>query len=160
MITPLELEKLEFEKHMGGYKRTSVDDWFTVIKGDYEAIYKENIALKDKISVLEELIAKYKAMEDTMQSSILLAQQTGENAISAAKQEADLIISRARQQADAAENDAKQERQKLLEQSEKIKHDLNVFAAKNISLLKSQIEILNQINSDCLNSRVDQEETD
>ena len=68
MMTPLELEKLEFDKTMNGYKRASVDDCFNLIKTDYETIYKENIALKDKIGVLEELIAKYKAMEDTLQS--------------------------------------------------------------------------------------------
>ena len=157
MITPLELEKIEFDKKIGGYKRSSVDDWFNVIKGDYEALYKENIALKDKISMLDELISKYKAMEDTMQSSILLAQQTGENAIASARREADAIIERARQQAEVVENDAKQEKQKLSEQSEDVRRELTAFAAKNISLLKSQIEILNQINNDCLINKFGQE---
>ena len=160
MITPLELEKIEFDKRVGGYKRSNVDDWFNVIKGDYEALYKENIALKDKISVLEELISKYKAMEDTMQSSILLAQQTGENAIAAARQEADIILERARQQADAARDDANQEKQRLVEQSENIRRELTAFAAKNISLLKSQIEILNQVNNDCLINKFGQEDKD
>ena len=158
MMTPLELEKLEFDKTMNGYKRASVDDCFNLIKTDYETIYKENIALKDKIGVLEELIAKYKAMEETLQSSILLAQQTGENAVSAARQEADMIVSHARQQAEAVTNEARQEKQALAGEAEKIRTELTAFAAKNISLLKSQIEILNQINNDCMINRLGQEE--
>ena len=160
MITPLELEKLEFEKKLGGYKCESVDEWFNIIKNDYNTVYKENIALKDKIGGMEELISKYKAMEDTLQSSILLAQQTGEKAISTANSEAELIVSRAKDQAEAIISEAKSERQKLTEKSEDIRKNIAVFAAKNISMLRSQIELLNQINTDSLTSTFRQDITE
>ncbi len=148
MITPLELEKLEIDKSFGGYKKSSVDDLLALIKSDYETLYKENIAQKDRISVLEELVSKYKAMEDTMKSSIILAQQTGEEAISASREQADILIKNARSQAKAIEEESKEEQKKLFDVTENMKKDLTVFAAKSISLLQAQIEMLEQIKQE------------
>ena len=149
MITPLELEKLELDKTFGrGYKISGVDDTLNLIKNDYETLYKENIAFKDRISVLEELVSKYKAMEDTMKNSIILAQQTGEEAISAAREQADIIIKNARNQAQAIEEESASEQKKLFEAKEDMKKDISVFAAKSISLLSAQIEILEQMKQE------------
>ncbi|MBO4898013.1 MAG: DivIVA domain-containing protein [Clostridia bacterium] len=148
MITPLELEKLEIDKSFGGYKKSSVDDILALIKSNYETLYKENIAQKDRIAVLEELVSKYKAMEDTMKNSIILAQQTGEEAISASREQADILIKNARSQVKAIEEESKAEQRKLFDVTENMKKDLTVFAAKNISLLQAQIEILEQIKQE------------
>ena len=149
MITPLELEKLELDKTFGkGYKISDVDDTLNLIKNDYETLYKENIAFKDRIAVLEELVSKYKAMEDTMKNSIILAQQTGEEAISAAREQADIIIKNARNQAQAIEEESASEQKKLFDAKESMKKDVSVFAAKSISLLTAQIEILEQMKQE------------
>ena len=146
MMTPLELEKLEFDKCFGGgYSRQNVDDAMEMIRTDYEAIYKENIAYKDKISVLEELVSKYKEMEDTMKNSIILAQQSGESAISAAREQADSILNDAKLRSEAMIREAEREQKEIRQEAGTVKKDLSVFAAKNISLLQSQIEILNQM---------------
>lgn len=147
MMTPLELEKLEFDKSMGGYKRASVDDNMLVIRNDYEAIYRENIAHKDKIAVLEGLVAKYKAMEDSMNSAIVLAQQTGENAIVAAREKADSIIKNAEERAEIIKNEAQAEKERIAFETREARKELTVFAAQNISLLSSQIEILKKIGT-------------
>jgi cell division initiation protein len=150
MITPLELEKIEFEKGLGNsYKKSSVDDVFEIIKRDYEDIYKENIAYRDKITVLEGLISKYKSIEDSMQSALLLAQQTGEEAIRVSREKADSMIKAAEEKAAAILNDADAERKKIIETAAEAKKSLAVFSAKNISLLEAQIEILKQIQNDC-----------
>ncbi len=150
MMTPLELEKMEFEKAMGNkYKKASVDDVFEIVRRDYEEIYKENIAFRDKISVLEGLISKYKAIEDSMQSALLLAQQTGEESIKLAREKADSQIHAAEQKAEAIISTAEADRMKIVDLSVQAKKNLSVFSAKSISLLEAQIEILNQIKSDC-----------
>lgn len=150
MMTPLELEKVEFEKAMGNkYKKTSVDDVFEIVRRDYEAIYKENIAFRDKISVLEELISKYKAIEDSMQNALLLAQQTGEESIKLAREKADSQIHAAEERAQAIIAAAEADRTKILDLTVEAKKNLSVFSAKSISLLEAQIEILNQLKNDC-----------
>ena len=70
MLTPLELEKNEFKKGIG-YSKKSVNEFYEKLRADYEAIYKENIELKDKISKeatsFEQMpgISPYKSQTDT-----------------------------------------------------------------------------------------------
>lgn len=150
MITPLEMEKLEFETKLGGYKKDSVDGVFQVIKSDYEKIYKENIELRDKISVLEGLVSKYKDMEDTMQSAIILAQQSADNAMAAAREKADAIMKEAEAKAIAYESEQVARRESIKASITSLEKDLTVFVSKNISLLQSQIDILNKMKNDTL----------
>jgi len=150
MMTPLEMEKLEFDKKLGGYKKDSVDSTFLVVRDNYETLYKENIELRDKVTVLEELVSKYKTMEDTMQNAIILAQQSGESAIAVAREKADSIIKEAEVKAAAYESEMAHRHQQLKEDIIKIEKEISVFAMKNISLLQSQIEILNKMKDDSL----------
>lgn len=150
MMTPLELEKIEFEKAMGNkYKKSSVDDAFEIIRRDYENIYKENIEYKDKVTMLEELIGKYKAIENSMQNALLLAQQTGEDCIKVARDKADFTIHSAEEKADAILAEAESERKKILDRTIDAKKNLSLYSIKNISLLEAQIEILKQLKNDC-----------
>ena len=149
-MTPLEMEKLEFETKMGGYRKDSVDGIFQVVRDDYEKIYKENIELRDKISVLEGLVSKYKNMEDTMQSAIILAQQSADNAMAAAREKADAIMKEAEAKAIAYESEQVARRESLKASIANLEKDVTAFVAKNVSLLQSQIDILNKMKHDSL----------
>ena len=63
-------------------------------------------------------------------------------------QQADILIKNARSQVQAIEEESKEEQKKLFAVTENMKKDLTVFAAKNISLLQAQIEILEQIKQE------------
>ena len=144
MYTPLELEKIEFgNAFMGGYKREDVEEVFNELTADYETLYKENIALKDKLSMLQSLVDKYKTMEDALQNALLLAQTSSDAAIRAAQDKAQNIIKEAEGRAaylmKEAEESVKLQHQKELD----MKRNISVFATRNISQLRTQIEILN-----------------
>ncbi len=142
MYTPLELERMEFETKMGGYRKGNVDEVFSLLKKDYETLYKENISLKDKVSMLEELVSKYKSMEDSMNNALVLAQTTGETVIKSANEKAEIIINTAQKKAEEIEKDAERDIRDLIAKAEDMKKSISVFAAKNISLLNAQAEIL------------------
>ena len=95
MITPLELEKNEFKKTLGGYSRKSVDSFFSKVNEDYEKLYKENIELKDRIALLNEGIGQYKAMEDVLKNSMIAAQNAAEEIKRNAQEKAENILQEA-----------------------------------------------------------------
>ncbi len=144
MFTPLELEKIEFgNAFMGGYKREDVEEVFNELTADYETLYKENIANKDKLQMLEGLVDKYKAMEDALQNALLLAQTSSDAAIRAAQEKASNIIKEAEDKAAYILKEAEASAQSFLQRELDIKRNISVFAARNISQLRTQIEILN-----------------
>ena len=54
MLTPLDIANREFKKTMGGYNRDDVEDFMSLLLVDYEKLYKENLASRDKITALNE----------------------------------------------------------------------------------------------------------
>ena len=46
---------------------------------DYEKLYKENAELRERVKSLDKTVEQYKAMEATLQQSIVLAQTAAED---------------------------------------------------------------------------------
>lgn len=151
MLTPLELQKIEFKKKMGGYASTEVDEIFSVIKADYETIYKENIKLRDRLEVLEDLVNKYKSMEDTMRDTLVVAQKAAEDLGKSAAQKAEAIIQKAENDAQFIREAARLQSVETLKEKEKITEDIYAYSVQINAILDAQKQIVSKI----LNSRSD-----
>lgn len=92
MLTPIDIQKKDFEVKFRGYDSSDVDSFMEMLSKDYEKLYKENIEMKDKISVLTDAINNYKAMETTLRDSILLAQKAAEEIKKSASEQAESIL--------------------------------------------------------------------
>lgn len=92
MLTPIDIQNKTFEVKFRGYSAEDVDDFMDLLVKDYETLYQENIALKDKVTLLSNAVEQYKKMEETLQNSIILAQTTGENIKNTAEEKAESII--------------------------------------------------------------------
>lgn len=146
MYSPLELEKIEFgSAFMGGYKKDDVDEVFIMLKKDYEELYKECVSNRDKIAMLDELVNKYKSMEDSLQSALILAQTSSEAVISAANEKAQNIIREAENRSAEIERDVNERLHDLQDKRNLLVRTMNLFVTRNISQLRTQIDILNGI---------------
>ncbi len=145
MITPMDIHNKEFETGFRGYSKEDVDAFMTELNRDYETLYRDNRELTEKIEHLEKRIAQYEQMEDTMNTTLVLAQETGENVKAASRKEAELII-----------QDAQAQRQSILESAEVslreardrysiIRNDIAVFRTKMESILQSQLKMLEDV---------------
>ncbi len=149
MITPLDIENKTFKKQaVNGYSTQEVQDFMAELLKDYEKIYKENIEYKDKIAVLNQGIQHYKAIEDTLQNALIVAQGTAETVKANAKVEADNILRDAELNAKKSVDEIAQrviEKQLKLQETQK---QFDVYKAKMEALLISQLELLKDINND------------
>ncbi len=149
MITPLDIENKKFSRQMmNGYNVDEVDDFLDEITVDYEKLYKENNETKDKVTELENDLKQYKAIETTLNNTLLMAQKTADEVKDVAKQQADQIVNDA--QADAKRNLNEIEQQISMKQREldDITKKFDVYKAKMESLLISQLEILKEVKQD------------
>lgn len=71
MMTPLEIQNKTFKKSAFGYDKAEVDEFMQQLYNEYDRVYMDNIALKDKIGVLSDAVKQYKAMEETLQNTLL-----------------------------------------------------------------------------------------
>lgn len=151
MLTPLEIQKIEFKKKMGGYSAADVDEIFAVIKGDYESIYKENIKLRDRLEVLEDLVNKYKGMEDTMRDTLIVAQKAADDLNRGAAQKAEAVIQKAEADAEFIRESARINANDALKEKEKLANELYAYSVQINSILDAQKQLVEKI----LNSRSD-----
>ena len=149
MITPLDIENKTFSKQVvNGYSTQEVQEFMNELLKDYEKIYKENIEFKDKIAVLNQGIQHYKAIEDTLQNALVVAQGTAETVKQNARVEADNIIREAEMNAQKSVDELGKvmlEKQLRLQETQK---QFDVYKAKMEALLISQLELLKDINDE------------
>lgn len=149
MITPLDIENKKFSKQMmNGYSVEEVDDFLDDLTEDYTKNYKEANELKTKVEELTQSLEHYKAIEETLQSTLLMAQTTAEDVKKVAQQQAEQIINEAKGTAQKQASDLDSEIMAKKKELEDVKKQFDIYKAKMESLLISQLELLKDINKE------------
>ncbi len=143
--TPNDLQNITFKKTFMGYSEDVVNDVLDKIIEDYSAYIRENIELKDKLALLNEGLQHYKTIEESLQNTLLVAQQTGEDIKKNAYEKAENVIKEAEVRAQRIITDANQEVIKIKFEYEDMRKRLHVFKSKSETLLLSQLEIIKQM---------------
>ena len=95
MLTPIDIQRQEFDVKLRGYNADEVDDFMDLVGKDYEKLYKDNAELRDEIRRLNSSLEQYKSMEATLQQSIVLAQTAAEDIKKSAAEQANVIVNEA-----------------------------------------------------------------
>ncbi len=149
MITPLDIENKKFSKQMmNGYSVEEVDDFLDDLTHDYTKNFKEVTELKAKVEELTQSLEQYKAIEQTLQSTLLMAQTTAEDVKKVAQQQAEQIIKESKINAQKQVNELENSVVAKKKQLEDIKKQFDIYKAKMESLLIAQLELLKDINKE------------
>lgn len=144
MLTPLDIQNKEFKRVFSGYSMQEVDEFLNLVIDGYERLYKENMDCKDRITKLEESVNQYKTIENTLQSTLVVAQTAGEQVQKNAEEKAANIIAEANNKAKEIVATSFEEVKKLEYRYEELKRGIDVYTAKMTALLESQLGLLKQ----------------
>lgn len=142
MLTPLDIQNKRFTSGAMGYKKAEVEEFLELVLRDYETMYKNNIDLNDKINMLNSALEHYKSIEETMQNALLVAQSTGDEVRKTADEKARLTVEAAEKQAKDIVENAMRSATEATKEAENIKRSTELFKARMIGMLTSQIESL------------------
>jgi cell division initiation protein len=141
-ITPVDIQHKSFKKALQGYDRAEVDQFLDELIESMEDEAQERAALEAEIGDLRERISHFKAMEESLQNTLILAQRTADEVKAAAHKEADLIKAEARMLADKEiagtmdrTEEAKREYQRALETTERARSELRSLLLTHLSLI-------------------------
>jgi len=115
-LTPLDIRHKEFKRGMRGYADVEVDEFLDEVADEYERLFKENIDLNERVEALEEKVAAYKRIEETLQKTLVSAQQSAEELKANASKESQLILRDAELKARQMVSDLYSDRQSLEKQ--------------------------------------------
>lgn len=151
MIKPVDIESKEFKKEMRGYSISEVNSFMKEVALSYEKIYNENLSAMDRIGMLSDAVKQYKSMEDTLKNALAVAKGAGDEIKTNAHGQAQIIIRDAETQAAEIINRAAKEVSEINRRYEEMKRSVEVFRAKMVSLLNSQLEVIkdySKVNDD------------
>lgn len=145
MLTPVEIENKMFKKvKFGGYSIDEVEDFLETIITDYEILYKENIALKDRCDTMQESISYYKSIEAGIDQTLNNVEQEAEKIRNEVAEELEYI--RANQEKLIQEKLANIN-SALIEKEvefESLKKQMELYRIKIASMVEAQMKILKQ----------------
>lgn len=147
-MTPLDIRNKTFRKGLRGYQCDEVEKFLENISQEFELAYTENFELREKTKGLETEIGHYRQIENTLQQTLVLAQQTAEEVKETARQEAALILRKAEHEKLTKVSEAQKKWEEIQEEIQELarKRDLLRTQLKSFLLAHLDLETLQEKN--------------
>ena len=142
-VSIVDIQHKTFKKALQGYDRAEVDSFLDEIIETLEDEGQARAALEAEIADLRDRVSHFKAMEESLQNTLVLAQRTADEVKASAHKEADLIREQARLAGEreiAGYNDAiadvRRDHQRAVEAAEKARSELRSLLMTHLALLE------------------------
>src|SRR5690625_4527570 len=103
---------------------------------------REKKELENQVKELSEKVDHFENIEETLNKSIVIAQETAEELKANARKEAKLIIKEAEKNADRIINDALGQSRKISMETEELKRQSKVFRTRMRMLIEAQLDMV------------------
>lgn len=148
MLTPQNFREKTFERAVfGGYDMAAVDDFLDEAAGDYAAVAKENVVLKNKMKVLVDKIEEYRATEDSMRMTLLSAQKLSLQIEQESREKAEAALAQARDEAERIVREAYTQRATEEARLLEAKRESTRYIDNMRALCSSQLNFLDNLES-------------
>ena len=146
----LMLKKRNTSVHI--YNEQEVDEFLDIIVDDYEDLVRDNRELAARVKELEEKLAYFDEMKESLSQSVILAQETAEKVkASAADESANLInkanfnathlVEEAKSKASEILRDATDEAKRVAIETEELKRQSRVFHQRLLAAVEGQLSL-------------------
>ncbi|MGM0522699.1 MAG: DivIVA domain-containing protein [Bacillota bacterium] len=141
-LTPLDIHNKEFSRGMRGYDQDEVNEFLDQVMKDFELVIREKKEQKREIELLEDKLTHFSNIEETLNKSILVAQQTADEVKGNATKESKLIVREAEKNADRIINEALEKARRIEIEVEELKKQGKVFRTRLKMLIEAQLELV------------------
>lgn len=141
-LTPLDIHNKSFNKGFRGYDEDEVNEFLEQVMKDYELVLREKRHLEEQLINMQEKLVHYSNIEDTLNKSIIIAQEASEEVKRNAHNEARLIIKEAEKNGDRIVNDSLSKARKIASEIEELKKQSKVFRTRFTMLVEAQLDLI------------------
>lgn len=94
-ITPLDIQQMVFRTKLRGYDREEVNRFLEEVAQTVESLNRDNAALRERITFLEQQVVELKRTESTLSNTLVSAQSLADDVKRSAQRDAELTIKEA-----------------------------------------------------------------
>lgn len=145
-LTPVDIHNKQFKKALfGGYEKSDVDEFLDQIIQEMERLIREAGRAQEAAAHLEQKLQEYRNLEDTLNRTLIAAQETADGIKANAKKEAELIIQEARLQAERLVEAGQAKARRILHENAELQKQTEVLRSQLKGLLTAQMELLDRL---------------
>lgn len=137
------MDKFHYEAN--GYNRSEVNAFIERVIRETEGIINKCQEQKQELKILEEKLESYKALEDSINKSIINAENTSDNIKRLAREEANVIVSDAKNNASRIVNDALIRSERIEQQADVLERNIKIFKRKLKIIVEQQLAVVEEI---------------
>ena len=137
----------QFNTTLNGYDKEEVNAFVSEVTKEYESILQklrqselENKALKDRMEY-------YKGLESTLNTAVLVAEDSSNQIKKIAKEEAKLIIEQAKKNASHIINDALIKAEKTEIEADQLRRSLKVYKSRIKATIEEQLTMVDDVDN-------------
>ncbi len=142
-LSPIDIHNKEFTKAFRGYAEDEVNEFLDQIIKDYEILLREKKEVDKQLEMALEQARHFSSLEETLQKSIVVAQEAADEVRRNSQKEAKLIVKEAEKNADRIVNDALTKARKVTIEIDELKKQSKVFRNRFKMLVEAQLDLLN-----------------
>jgi cell division initiation protein len=127
---------------MRGYSEEQVDVFLDEVADEFERLFQDNIELRERIQLLDERVAAYEDLKETLNNTLVSAQQQADATRANAHKEGELVVRDAELKARGIVGEVYSEKQRVQQSLIQLRQMEEDFRFKFRSLLEAHINLL------------------
>ena len=143
-LLPIDIHNKQFKKGVFGFNEDEVNEFLQEVMKDYDILLRDKKNLEAEINDLKTQVGHYSNLEETLNKSIVVAQEAAEEVKTSANKEAELIVQEAEKNANRIINESLEEARQIRIEMETIKKQAVVFRTRLKMLIEAQLDLVNK----------------
>lgn len=137
------MEKFSYEAN--GYNRREVNQFISDVIDQTEGIITRCREQSVEIEKMKAELSHYKALEDTLKTAIIKAEETGDNIKRVAREESEMIVTDAKSNASRIVNEALLRAEKIEHRADLLENNMRIFKRKLKLIMEQQMAVVEEI---------------
>ena len=136
----------KFTISLNGYDKNEVNHFVSEVTKEYEKVLDKLKAKDKEVELLEEQLAHYKGLENTLNRAMLVAEDSSSQLKKVAKEEAKNIIEDAKKNASYIVNDALIKAEKIELEADQLRRSLKLYKSRIKQTIEEQLTMVNDVD--------------
>lgn len=152
-VTPEDINNKSFDVKMRGFNQNEVKDYLNEVAQTMQQLTDKNRELSEMVKANEEKLKYFTDLKDSLNKSILVAQEAADKVKNNAKKEAEIMVREAQKQATDIVSEANEKAnsvieectnstRKLTSETNDLKKQTRIFRQRLQVMLESQLEVV------------------
>ena len=149
-VTPNDILTKEFNHKFRGYDAEQVNDYLDIVRVELERVLEENRTLTKNLADAQDKLDYFAQLQESLNSSIIIAQEAADRLKQNARKEAELILYEAERDADQVINEANERATRIFDEAERLRSKTSEYQNRARKLAQEQLDLLDSDDLDVL----------